>query len=420
MQIYGIIDLMLPIPGKKVDWTFMVYMAGDNNLSDAGDADLKEMRQVGSNERVNVLVEFDNAGNQGTRRIRVTKDGIGEAVESLGETDSGSPEVLSSFISWAAENYPADRYALILWNHGGGWEPTEVDRIARSVNSPGYNGRELAERSSSPLGRVLFRSSLQEIFRLSGPTERAICSDDGSGHSLDTIELGKVIASGAESIGQPFDLVGMDACLMSNIEVAYQLRDHVRYLVASEENEPGDGWPYDRILRRLVAEPGMATADFASGIVADYIAWYRAGDIVTQTAMDLSKLSAMTGPLDEFAGQLTVVMTDVYKDVWKAQRKATKFCHNTLWDLGHFCREFGQTSQDASLADAARNVWAALEPGDGRFLVAESHRGDKVQQCRGLTIYLAPPITEISRYYRELEFSRNHAWTAMLESYHAV
>ncbi|MGB7452554.1 MAG: clostripain-related cysteine peptidase, partial [Lysobacterales bacterium] len=224
--------------GKRADWTFMVYMAGDNNLSTAGDADLKEMRQVGSNDRVNVLVEFDNAGNHGTRRIHVTKDGIGEDVESLGETDSGSPEVLSGFISWAAENYPADRYALILWNHGGGWEPAEVDRIARSVASPGYNGREVAERASSPLGRVLFRSSWQKIFSLSSPTERAICSDDGSGHSLDTIELGKVIAAGAETIGQPFDLLGMDACLMSNLEVAYQLRDHVCYLVASEENEP--------------------------------------------------------------------------------------------------------------------------------------------------------------------------------------
>lgn len=398
----------------------MVYMAGDNNLSTAGDADLKEMRQVGSNDRVNVLVEFDNAGNHGTRRIRVTKNGIGEVVESLGETDSGSPEVLSSFISWAAENYPADRYALILWNHGGGWEPTEVDRIARSVASPGYNGRELAERASSPLGRVLFRSSWQKIFSLSSPTERAICSDDGTGHSLDTIELGKVIAAGAETIGQPFDLLGMDACLMSNLEVAYQLRDHVRYLVASEENEPGEGWPYHHILRRLVGDPTMETAGFASGIVADYISWYRRGGIVTQTAMDLSQLPDMTGPLDEFAGRLTIVMADVYTDIWKAQRKATKFWHNTLWDLGHFCQEFGQISQVAGLGEAARDVWAALEPGDGRFLVAESHRGDKVQQCRGVTIYLVPPITEISRFYHELDFSRNHAWTTMLESYHAV
>ena len=123
-----------------------------------------------------------HAGDHGTRRIRIAKDGVNEIVESLGETDSGSPEVLSSFISWAAVNYPADRYALILWNHGGGWEPTEVDRIARSVASKGYSEREITERSSSPLGRVLFRSSLQKIFSLSGPAERAICSDDGFWH----------------------------------------------------------------------------------------------------------------------------------------------------------------------------------------------------------------------------------------------
>ena len=119
--------------GQQAAWTIMVYMAGDNNLSEAGDADLFEMRRVGSTDRVQVVVEFDNAGSAGTRRIHVTEDGVGETVETLGETDSGSPAVLSNFISWAARNYPADRYALILWNHGNGWEPTEVDRIARSV-----------------------------------------------------------------------------------------------------------------------------------------------------------------------------------------------------------------------------------------------------------------------------------------------
>ncbi len=401
----------------------MVYMAGDNNLSSAGDADLAEMRQIGSSDRVNVVVEFDNAGNHGTRRIRIGKDGADEVIESLGETDSGSPEVLSSFISWAHENYPADRYALILWNHGGGWEPSEVDQIARSVNSPGYNGRELAERSSSTLGRVMFRSSLKRVFSLSSPTERAICSDDGSGHSLDTIELGNVIATGAETIGQKFDILGMDACLMSNLEVAYQVRNHVRYVVASEENEPGDGWPYDRILGRLVADPTITPADLAKTIVTDYIAWYKEfdlGDVVTQAAMDLSKLDQLTGPLDEFAGRLNAAMVDAYPDIWKAQRKSTRFWNNTLWDLGHFSSEFVQVSRVAGAGDAAQAVWAALEPGEGNYLVAESHHGEKVKNCRGVTIYLVPPITEISQYYRELDFARNHAWTGMLEAYHSA
>ncbi len=408
---------------KHADWTFMVYMAGDNSLSAAGDADLNEMRRIGSSERVNVLVEFDNAGDHGTRRIRIGKDGAGESIEMLGETDSGSPEVLSGFITWAAENYPADHYALILWNHGGGWEPAEVDRIARSIASPGYDGRELAERSASPLGRVFFRSSLQEIYSLAGPAERAICSDDGSGHSLDTIELGKVIAAGAESIGQPFDLLGMDACLMSSLEVAYQLRDHVRYVVASEENEPGNGWPYDRILDRLVANPGIAAGDFAAGIVADYTAWYgvhNADAIVTQAALDLGKLSLLTGPLDELAGFLSAGMAESYRDIWQAQRKAARFWHNTLWDIGHFCRELVQATRLAGIGDAAGAVWDVLEPGPGRLLCAESHRGEKVRQCRGLTVYLVPPITEISCYYRELDFALNHAWIGMLENYHAA
>ncbi|MCP4046799.1 MAG: hypothetical protein GY732_12525 [Gammaproteobacteria bacterium] len=408
---------------QRARWTVLVFMAGDNNLSSAGECDLEEMRRVGSSEFVNLLVEFDNAGEAGTRRIRVGKNGVNETIETLGETDSGSPEVLSSFISWAAENYPADHYALILWNHGGGWAPTEVDRIARSVNSPGYNGREITERSASSLGRVFFRSSLEQVFGLAGASERAICSDDGSGHSLDTIELGKVIAQGAERIGQAFDLLGMDACLMSNIEVAYQVRNHVGYVVASEETEPGDGWPYDSILGRLVANPTMVADDIARHIVSDYIGSYlecgHCGNI-TQTALDLSKLSTITGPLDDFAGLLTASMPTVFPKLWKAQRGAAQFAQNTLWDLGHFCQVLEQSGPDTDVGKAANAVWAALEPSAGNFVLAESHRGKKVLHCRGVSIYLVPPITKISRYYSELDFARSHNWAGMLEAYHRV
>ena len=401
----------------------MVYMAGDNNLSSAGDADLVEMRRVGSSGQVQVVVEFDNAGDAGTRRIHVARDGVGEAVETLDETDSGSPDVLSDFISWTAQNYPADRYALILWNHGGGWAPTEVDRIARSVASPGYSERELAERSASSLGRVLFRSSLERIFGLAGPTERAICSDDGSGHSLDTLELGQVIARGAETIGQPFDLLGMDACLMSNLEVAYQLRNHVRYIVASEENEPAEGWPYDRVLGRLVADPAMATSDFARHIVSDYIDSYvergYQGD-VTQTALDLSRIADLTTPVDTLAGRLQTVMPTVYADVWQAQRGSARFSHNTLWDLGEFCAQLAERSADPELADAAQAVVEALDCGEGRPLIAEQHRGHKVSGCRGITVYMVPPMMDLSRFYGELDFATDHRWLHMLEAYHAV
>ena len=408
---------------KKAKWTFMVYLAGDNNLSAAGDKDMGEMRAVGSTAGVNIVAEFDNAGDRGTNRYHVRRDGLCEQVVPLGETDSGSPEVLLDFVDWAAENYPAERYALILWNHGGGWEPLEIDRIARSVGAVDYNEREASERSATPMGRAFFRPTLETIFGLPSPDDRAICSDDGSGHSLDTVELGKVLAQAVDKLGQPLDLLGMDACLMSNLEVAYQARPYVRYVVASEENEPGDGWPYDAVLGRLVAAPDLATPDLAEHIVDAYIKSYvdrHYSGPVTQAVLDLSRVRDLVEPLDELAESLIARMPDVATEVWRAQRKSARFWHNTLWDVSHFCEELEERTADDGVRRAAHDVRAALAVGPENCVIAEGHNGAKVERCGGVTIYLMPPLLDVSRYYGELDYARDHRWLAMLEAYHAA
>ena len=111
-------------------------------------------------------------------------------------------------------------------------------------------------------------------------------------------------------------------------------------------------------------------------------------------------------------------MVTMYSNMWRAQRKSARFWHNTLWDLGQFCEELETTTTHSRISSVAREVQSALDQGDGRFVVAESHNGARVQQCRGVTIYLVPPINKISRYYRELDFSSNHSWISMLEAYH--
>lgn len=398
----------------------MVYMAGDNDLSTAGEADLAEMRRIGSTGRVHVVVEFDNAGDQGTRRIHVEKDGTDELVESLGETDSGSPTVLADFIAWSVARYPAERYALVLWNHGTGWAPTEVDGIARAIDAPGYTERELAERSAGSLGRIFFRSSMERILGLPGPSERAICTDDGSGHSLDTLELGSVLAGAAVTLGAPIDLLGMDACLMASVEVAYQIRGSVRFLVASEENEPSQGWPYDRLLARLSARPEMGARELAEAAVTDYVTWFRQSGMrknVTQTAVDLSLLDRLTDPLGVLADTLTDGLPDVMPAIWRAQRGSASFAHATLWDIGHFCEELEKAAGSAEIRTAARAVLDALEPGAGP-VVANDHHGGKVRRCRGLNVYLVSPLTPVSEFYGALDFARDHDWPGMLEAYH--
>jgi hypothetical protein len=406
---------------KKAAWTFMIYLAGDNNLSTAGETDLREMERAGSSENVHVVAEFDRVGEETDTKRYEVRGGCLQEVADLGETDCGDPNLLLDFVAWAADEYPAERYALVLWNHGSGWEPSSIDTIAQEVGTRNYGRAEGAERSASALGRVFFRSTLRRIMALESLDDRAICSDDGTGHALDTVELGKVLELAVERLGQPLDLLGMDACLMSNLEVAYQARDTVRYIVASEESEPFDGWPYDQVLARVVSEPDLAPASLAAHIVDAYLDSYAGTSYtVTQAALDLSEVEALADPLDELADALMAHMPGARFEIWTAQMKpAAKFWHNTLWDIAHFCERLETGTANQSVGRAAREVRDRLVIGPGNFVLAEGHQGEKVERCRGVTVYLKPPPSEISRYYADLDYAAQHRWGHLLETYHS-
>jgi len=259
---------------KNPFWTIMVYMAADNDLDEAALRDLSEMAKAGSTDevhpvkypkrgskaafhRVKILVQLDRSVDQKTRRFLITKGGGYERdrIETLNETNTGDPKVLEDFILWAIKNYPSKRYMLILWNHGGGW--WEDPR-------------------------------------------RSIAYDDSSqGDALDNKELKQVLLNIKERIGRPIDILGMDACLMQMLEVAYQLRDCVDFMVGSEEEEPVDGWPYDLILKDLIKKPKVHPKGLSIRVVKEYIKFYRGTrEDVTQSAISLDKISAVIDPLN--------------------------------------------------------------------------------------------------------------------------
>jgi hypothetical protein len=122
-------------PAAKKQWTFMVYLAGDNSLATAGVVDLNEMKKVGSTPQINVVAQFDNGKGHRTCRYLLTKGGTlaKNVVKNLGKTDTGDPAVLTEFVDWAVDSYPAERYALVVWNHGNGWDDEDVYRSARGL-----------------------------------------------------------------------------------------------------------------------------------------------------------------------------------------------------------------------------------------------------------------------------------------------
>jgi clostripain len=156
------------------------------------------------------------------------------AFSDLGECNMGDPDTLRDFVDWAMTEFPADKYALILWNHGDGW---------KSINNWVPWADDTKDAKDAGLSR-------------------GICVDNTNNDYLSLQETEVALTD------KYVQLLGYDACLMHMIEVVYQVRANAGVSVGSEEPEPGDGWPYHTILNDLTGTtPAMNEYTLATVIV---------------------------------------------------------------------------------------------------------------------------------------------------------
>lgn len=400
-------------------WTVMVYMAGNNSLSGAASQDLKELRKTGSTPDVRALAFVKQRDTASALHIEIAKDGANEHTEQLGNADSGDPQTVIKFIRWAVATAPADRYALVLWNHGGGWSPDDMDQLYSQIHADtGVNRHELNRRSTQNMARSVFSTTVKRILAQPSEGERQICNDDGTGHSLDTIELGNLLKAATQQLGRPLDVLGMDACLMSTLEVAYQARDDVRVVVGSEELEPGAGWLYSDVLAKLGANPGMDAAAFGRLAVQSYVASYKAQPSqwpITQAALDTGRLPAFAAAVDALVDALLKLPANRWQHVTAAWTQSIHF-ESEMIDLQTFCRGLAAAPLAKRMKNAANAVIAALTPGG--VVLDEGHLGPKVEGCGGVTVYMPARWVGISKYYADLTFAKDHRWDEFLAKFH--
>jgi len=404
----------------KPAWTVLVYMAGDNDLDPSGIGDLLEMKKVGSTPRVNVLAEFDRASGRGAKRYLLRKGGslAADAVASLGRVNTGDPKRLLEFVRWGVASYPAERYALVLWNHGQGWDDTDIYADERH--------RRFRRLATGRIRHALFRPPVRRMLRgaIRKFEYRAILLDDDAKDFLDNVEMKNVLAGAAALIGGKLDLLGMDACLMSMAEVGYQIRGSARFTVGSEQTEPGDGWPYDRILAALAKHPEMDAGDLSALVVKEYLAAYSAADGVTQSACDLAQADALAAAVGGLAKALTAALRDaaLRRRILAARMRVQAYEVPDNVDLVDFCRLLAAAAPGTALAARCRDVGRAVGAGAGGagagYVVAQGSKGSGLADSHGVAIYF--PTMAVSPLYGRLDWCEATGWDRFLRAFLAA
>jgi Clostripain family len=415
-------------------WTLMVYMAGDNGklfdqlqggktlmapMEDQGWKDIEEMEAVGSTAEVAILVQFDTLSNrEHTYRIYIPAKGEKREIQNIPEQNTGNPDSLRDFIIWGTENYPAENHAVILWNHGTGWKEDDIYAFARNrgveIQASQDEVRSLT-RNNRRLSHAFFLSSITEVLQLEDEDSRAIAFDDSSLDFLDNAKLQQAFQEAEEKTGTKVSLIGMDACLMSMVEVAYQLRANADYMVASQELEPLSGYPYTAILENLTTNAQMTPEALAKLIVQEYGRYYGGESRgstyqVTQSATNLMMVEKLADALGRLADILRRLLAeeDIYTEnaLYHTQRKAVRFHDKDFVDLYDFLKLLrdkyaGDSDEFIQVIDEVIDLMVVqIEP---QLILANVGLGLRFERIKGLSIY--SPVRGYSPFYERSDFA---------------
>lgn len=423
-------------------WTVMIYMAGDNNLTEECIYSLTEMKKADvTGNGLKVFAQYDPKDELlPVQRYEINKCGQpeGPLAEDLidwvrangefhcesdnkkelerfsqehkerpGEGFSGDPAALFNFVAYCLDNAPADRYALVICGHGAGIQ------------------RDYLLKDDSPEGYLTLKE-LKKVFDW--------IQEDYEG-----------------SDGQPLalDIFGMDVCLMSMAEIAYELRDKVKIAIGCASYGPASGWPYRKVLRAFRETPADAAAQSAiengapdplihisKAIVrayANYYCDYSLGGLsVTQSAIDVRKIDHLKDGFRELAIALKEKLSEEFEKTRKAgdiEPPRGKFASALV--LAHWDAQSYNGELYVDVVDFFRCLSARLKDVDSTFahccenfaeyvnteIVIEScYHGRKFQWSYGLSIYF--PWDLVVPYYADaIDFPKHSRWVNFLWEY---
>ncbi len=359
-------------------WTILVYLHGDNNLESSSLEDLEEMEAVGSKQGFNIVVQWDRASVAGGIR-GVVKKGDLEVRQKLPEQNSDDPKVLSSFLQWGVRSFPAQRYGVIMWDHGGQWDG-------------GFGGDE----SNGENG--------MNIFDMRGAIQSAM------------------VSTGVKKL----DFLAFDTCLMGGLEVLGQFADLTRLYIADPEIDYGAGWDYNAALGYLQKNPSVSVLEFGKREVATWAAHHNEDEADLRyrahAAYDTTQFGNVLSAVKVLNTSLQADWQDESEALSSLRSKVTEYsispeepkAPRPYVDLGDLAGLFLAKSSSSEVRNAAKNVLSSIDK-----LVFAKSLGQSNKSARGLSVWMPAdrsklPDEATMQAYNKLGSSVGSGWDDFL------
>lgn len=330
-------------------WAVLVYICGSDLESEHGSAsdDIREMLAsgAGASEAVDVLIATGGASRWQRKDIpsgEVQYYRLGEdepaPLQSAGRADMGDPDTLAAFLRYGMSAAPADHYALILWDHGGG---------------PVYG----------------------------------VCGDENYDYDALTLaELKRALEEGLE--GKRLDILAFDACLMNSIDSCEMAADYADYTLASQETVSQTGLDYDAWLSRLADEPDMEAAPLAEWMARTYVEDNTSifgGGRATMSVVRSDAMPAVVSAANAFSAALRSLLASNYAGVMRLRGQMKSFGEyvgedaSDLLDVSLMCDAYSALLPDES---------AALKRAAAEAVICNETTRDIAGQAWGLSFFL--------------------------------
>lgn len=324
-----------------------------------------------SGDNLNVIVLHDTYDDPATYYYIDDNQQLLPLVE-MGEVNMGSYETLRDFVNYCKENYPAERYILSLYDHGGGWIGACLDL----TNDSDWLTPDEIYRALAEAGGI-------DLFMFAA------------------------------------------ACHMGALEVAYEIREFVDVYIGSEKSTSYWFWekPMERICQALHKNPEISTFELSRNIVefirVNNFTPSPFQDELTTSAINLKKIDTLMHVIDEVA-LIYQLIPVVFASYMAAAYPKIMAYNQFSVDVYDFAYELTKVETDSFRRSKLELVKECLQDA----VIANCCSKD-LEGSHGLSIYLPDPeVNPYNAVYHDqefgLDFTQDSHWDELLISYFSI